>query len=102
MPNLFCYLPELFPLHSQGPCIFKERIAADHIITVAIIKEGCGSHGVMFCSHTGFYELYTKKTLEMVPWICRRTLHLAKVFVSGTFDVLLLTLNTSYHGFFLI
>jgi len=33
----------------------------------------------MFCSYTGFYESYTKKTLEMVPWICTHTSHLTKV-----------------------
>jgi len=42
LPNLFCYLPELFPLHTQGRCVFNERIAADHIITVTVIKKAVG------------------------------------------------------------
>jgi len=47
-------LPDLFPLHSQGPYIFNERLAADRIMSVTIIKDDCEGQGVLFCSHTGF------------------------------------------------
>jgi len=99
-------LPELFPLHSQDPCVFNEHVAADDIISVAIIKESCGSHGVMFWSILGFTNYIQKNTLALVPWICTHTYthmsHLTKILSHRHIRNFLVKLNTSHHGSFLI